>query len=188
MSWCSLPLRRPWDHQRAARRSRAISRSLARRLERRQEGDLRRRIESVRSRRFPCCVTKRVRVDRSGDEQQAADVRPHAVCQKPPTAARNHRASFGYIASQEGTLIVRHRRGFKVGSSSVWEHHASCSDAVLDCRLRPLSPRPKNALCRAPHALALARAQRLIRSASRGRNRSQPYPDRWQPDPEAPRG
>jgi hypothetical protein len=28
-------------------------------------------------------------------------------CQKPPTAARNHRASFGYIASQEGTLIVR---------------------------------------------------------------------------------
>jgi hypothetical protein len=73
--------------ERAARRSRAISRSLARRHEGRQQGDLRRRIESVRSRRFPCCVTKRVRVDRSGDKQQAADVRPHAVCQKPPTAA-----------------------------------------------------------------------------------------------------
>jgi hypothetical protein len=48
-----------------------------------------------------------MRLDRSGDEQQAADVRPHAVCQKPPTAARNHRASFGSIAAQEGTLIVR---------------------------------------------------------------------------------
>src|ERR1700730_15152527 len=97
------------------------SRSLARRHEGRQEGDLRRRIESVRSRRFPCCVTKRVRVDRSGDEQQVADVRPHAVCQKPPTAAPNHRASFGYIVSQEGTLIVRPSPRLQRGSSSVWE-------------------------------------------------------------------
>ena len=56
---------------------------------------------------FLSALQSGVRVDRSGDEQQAADVRPHAVYQTPPTAARNHRASFGYIASQEGTLIVR---------------------------------------------------------------------------------
>jgi hypothetical protein len=38
--------------------------------------------------------TSRLRVDRSDDEQQAVDVRPHALCQKPPAVARNHRASF----------------------------------------------------------------------------------------------
>jgi hypothetical protein len=50
--------------------------------------------------------TSRLRADNSGDEQQA-DVRPHALGQKPPAAARNRRASYGNITSQEGTLFVR---------------------------------------------------------------------------------
>ena len=67
--------------------------------------------------------------------------------------------------------------GFSIAPQEFFDTITVCSDAFLDCRLRPLSPRPKNALSRAPHPLALARAQRLLRSASRGRNRSQPYPD-----------
>ena len=48
-----LPLRRSPHHRRAANGSRAISRVLACRLEGRQEGDLHRRIQGVRSRRVP---------------------------------------------------------------------------------------------------------------------------------------
>ena len=52
----------------------------------------------------------------------------------PATTAR----ASATLHPRKERLLSGHRRGFRVGSSSVWERHASCSDAFLDCRLRPL--------------------------------------------------
>ena len=71
-----LPLRRSPHHRRAARGSCAISRVLARRPEGRQEGDLHRRIQGVRSHRVSRGSSERLEIIRRSDIAKGFEVLP----------------------------------------------------------------------------------------------------------------
>jgi hypothetical protein len=118
----------------------------------------------------------RLRVDRSGDEQQAADVRSHAVCQKPPAAASatSHRRKERLLSGPRGV------KEFSIGESPPHHPHIYINmgeaDTILERQVSVCSRAPKrrgrpaigavfsksSMICSMPQTLARKRAERNI--------------------------